>query len=254
MRLKQHIAESRGTIIDELTAITSIKKQCSSALNALKKEKIIYRGVGDESVGHGDFIFIKPSSSQRVSANTHNLYTLVIDESHNWGKYPDRSKSIICTTDYDNSNNYGRRFVVLPKNGYTFGVCPRGDLWESFEDTLHMKLDDFNMDVLSLISEMDMNYNIYKQLKTPADLKSLLKQMDKAFDESDISENRFDWLSEYNGSFLELFEYLLDPQINGFTISKDINNIPSFDREVWTDTDSYLVSFDWLTKNKKKLI
>jgi len=256
MRLKQHITVSRGVVLDQATAISAIKKQCSSALNALRKGKKVYRGVGDASVGKNDFIFIKPTGSDRVSANTHNLYTLVIDGSSAWAKYPKRSKSIICTTDSSNADNYGRPFIVLPKNGYTFGVCPAEDMWASFDMILGMRLDDFNSEVSDLISEMGMNYDIYDRLKTPNDLKSLMKEMDKVFDESGISENIFDWLSEYNGSFLKLFEMLLDPEQNGFKTSKDISNLPG-DSEVWTDSDSYLVSAEWFNEyvdNKRMLI
>ena len=253
MRLKQHIAESRGTVIDQEIAIKAIKSQCSNALKNAMNEHIIYRGVGSQDVGKNDFIFIKSSEADRISANTHNLYTLVIDNSPKWTKYPKRSKSIICTTDYHNSDNYGRPFVVLPKNGYTFGVCPEMDMWASFEKTLRMRLDDFNAEVEELISEMGMVYNLYRQLKTSSDLKSLVKEMDKAFDESGVSEAQFDWLKDYNGSFLNLFEHLLDPDVNGFKISKDTGNIPKNDREVWTDADSYLVSWDWWNEHMRSL-
>jgi len=257
MRLKQHITESRGVVLDQATAISAIKKQCSSALSAMRKGKEVYRGVGDASVGKSDFIFIKPTGSDRVSANTHNLYTLVIDGSSKWAKYPKRSKSIICTTDYNNANNYGRTFIVLPKNGYTLGICPTEDMWASFYSSLDGRLDNFNEEVAELIDEMGMEYSIYKQLKTPSDLKSLMKEMDKAFDESGVSEERFDWLRGYNGSFLKLFEMLLDPEQNGFKTSKDINSLPDGEREVWTDSDSYLVSYEWFNEyvdNKRMLI
>ncbi len=249
MRLKQ-LLESRGTVVDDITALKDIEKHYSNALRFAEKNKFVFRGVGEES--SGDFVLVKPSQSVRVSKNTHNLYTLVIDGSSKWSKYPNRSKSIICTTDRSNTGAYGKTYIVLPKDGYKFGVCPTYDMWASFENTLGstmgygVNLSDFNDEVAELLDDMGMDYDIHSQLKTSSDLKALVKEMDKAFDESGISENRFDWLKGYQGSFLKLFEWILDPNHNGFMLSNDIGKISALtEREVWTDSDSYLVSWDW---------
>ncbi len=48
----------------------------------------------------------------RKSANTHNYYTLLMDNLSSWDNYPKRSKSFICSV--INNPRSGTGFVVLP--------------------------------------------------------------------------------------------------------------------------------------------
>jgi len=248
MRLKQHIKEGyyppgteRSVNVPIDDAIKLIKQHCKSALSAYKSGKVVYRGVG---MGDTNFMFIQPSKFTRASANTTNLYTTLIDGSSKWKEYPKRSKSIICTTSFDSAQNYGRLYIVLPVDGYKFGVCPRFDMWASFDDSINDSLDTFNDSVEYIKNRLGVDFNMRSGLKTYSDLVKLCKMMDKAFKEYD-DEVDYEWMKWYKGDFLKLFDQLLDPAKNHFKISKDINNLPRSRNEVWTDSDCYMVALGW---------
>jgi hypothetical protein len=100
---------------------------------------------------------IEPSKHERVSANTSNVYTLLIDNLRSWSEYPKRSRSIICSTSAFNAAGYGVHnppHQVFPEDGAKIGVAPRSDIWNSFEKGLSEisvpTLPQFNELILTL--------------------------------------------------------------------------------------------------------
>ena len=84
-------------------------------------------------------MFGDSSKVTRKSANTRNWYTLLFDHVlPAWQNYPKRSKSFICTTNMSTAQNYAALggndgFQVHPVGNPIIGVCPRGDIWRSFD-------------------------------------------------------------------------------------------------------------------------
>ena len=98
MRLKNYLVEQAGRTknlsLDE--AVVIVKKNCMKAYNAYKNESSqIFRGIDESSYSCG---YIDPKKGVRRSANTTNHYTLIMDNSSKWTKYPKRSQSIICSS------------------------------------------------------------------------------------------------------------------------------------------------------------
>jgi len=205
----------------------------------------------------GNAYIVKPGEHTRVSANTYNTYTLLIDHSKKWAKYPKRSKSIICSTNSTGPNSYGEVYVVFPKDGYKFGVCPTYDMWESFHTHLKTSLDGFNIMLERYLHDLDIDIHI-DYLRKYEDLELIGKKIDLVLQNTKREEPYpFKWMSEYDryGNFMDLLEYLFDPEDNGFKIETDISRLPNDDHEIWTDSESYLISYDWLMAgNNQRLI
>ncbi|AVH85332.1 hypothetical protein RsoM2USA_404 [Ralstonia phage RsoM2USA] len=112
-----------------------VKTHCKKALADFKAGRIMFRGIKTKD----EYGFINPSSIERQSANTYNLYNIIISESSNWAKYPKRNKSAICTIDTWKAQRYsynGMPHMVFPVDGFLLGVCPDHDIYVSFNHTL----------------------------------------------------------------------------------------------------------------------
>jgi len=94
------------------------------------------------------YTILNPKIEKRKSRNTANFYTLMMENLSQWRKFPKRSNSLICTTDYYKARMYGTAYRVIPIDlNAKFGVCPEEDIWESFE-----RKELFIGDVWKLIS------------------------------------------------------------------------------------------------------
>ena len=132
--------EARGVDIDNDTLLKYLKGDYSDSINNFKNGRLIYRGVDKEF----DKRLYKPSVGGRISANTSNFVTLLVDNLDSWKQYPKRSKSLICSTDWSISEIYGPVFIVLPKNGSKIGVCVEDDFWYSFKSIKDETVDSIN--------------------------------------------------------------------------------------------------------------
>lgn len=103
-----------------------IRENCSDIVN----KQSIWRGIRKEIPA----LFVDSTIGQRQSANTESYMNLILDNSKHWSKFPDRSKSLICSNDGFVANSYGRIYRVFPYNGVKIGICPRSDFWLSFKE------------------------------------------------------------------------------------------------------------------------
>ena len=132
-RLNDFLSEGRSQFVDP-QKIHSLK--VSRGYVAPK----VFRGIQEAS---HTTLRVDPRTSTRRSANTSNYYTLWMDNDKAWRSFPNRSKSIICTTSYEKATQYATSnesmvYAVWPEEEYTsFGVCPTPDLWTSFECSVH---------------------------------------------------------------------------------------------------------------------
>jgi hypothetical protein len=99
----------------------------------------IYRGI-DRG---GNILKVNPSKHERVSRNTENYYTLIIDNT--WEGFPKRGSSLICSTSKSRAKTYGRAYRVIPTNkDALFGVAPERDVWISFNNGISELNDKFS--------------------------------------------------------------------------------------------------------------
>lgn len=222
----------------------------------------IFRGIKDGP----RYGYIEPKNFSRKSANTKNYYTLILDNSNRWSQYPDRSKSIVCSTGQRAASNYGSVYLVVPEGNPKFGIAPARDIWFSFSSQLGplgiSGLDEFN-DTLSNLGKAVVNENppedSYNNLKkffgrVESDGKGEVFNDIITTSEMTYGQNIYHvpdlamFLKRYSDQqrgLFEYIEYLLDPDENAFEV-KDYKSpfYPDKDVEVWTSGSALLIRKD----------
>ena len=201
-----------------------------------------------------DFGIINPKRFERKSANTSNHYTLLIDNLPEWKQYPKRSRSVICSVDVPQSPGSENVYYVFPVKGSKVGVCPRGDIWWSFQKTLGKDylLNTWNIYfgyllnfLLDGLRMFDVSWDVLKTAIVSAN-----KIRDKSYDDFlayIYSFRRHLKDPEWSKSFFEgedllkLLRRIFDPRTNGFKLVTIGSKMRS-GAEVWTDGKCLLVS------------
>lgn len=223
----------------------------------------IFRGIEDFDKPHG---IVRPSRYKRQSANTYNYYTLLIDNLPEWNEYPERSKSIVCSTDYTYANIYGNLYLIIPLGKIKFGVAP-SDIWGSFDLTLDVfngYLSRLHEDVYGSGKLSEDNFSEFKE--TIIDMDKRLKS-GKTYDgrsyqdviedfEPGPTASMYDSMYTYrtfiedylDGGHSNLFEYiqdLLDPKENGFEVKTYSKNFQvGEEEEVWTSGNCLTLKYE----------
>lgn len=258
------------TIID---VIQIVKEKAPYYFEMIKDGKLpkyqqIYRGAGHISKDSSRYNAVKlydPLAHIRHSANTENYYTEIIDHSKYWEDYPNRTSSIVASTNITRAKEYGTVYHVIPLNeNVKFGVCSEYDIWNSFDFALE-KLDSiFAEDMAIPTATPDFKHlaGLNNFIKTKFDLPKNASYVDmkrklvfndntfKLLDRpSTWNNSKFDYdreeilkLQNKWGSFLNYLEYLLSPKWNNFElISYNSKVILPSNREVWTDSECLLI-------------
>lgn len=253
MKFKSYLNESqqyehseRSKAITENEAVDLIKKHCKKSWKAYADRKTyIYRGI--RSVG-GPYLYTDPTKGPpRVSANTLNFYTLWIDNDPTWKDFPKRSRSLICSNDFQGASGYGRVFLVFPYDNAKIGVCPSHDMWWSFMKSEVEDLDDFNSAIAWIIERLGLaTYHEMKSLSfTYKAFLDLIKQVGKRYMDAyaDVGIQKRRWLYSAR-TFEENIRRVLDPKANKFKVVNPGVKLPD-QREVWVgNAPSILIDFD----------
>jgi hypothetical protein len=153
---------------------------------------------------------------------------------------------------------YGNLYQVFPKDGSNYGIVNADDLWHGFAKTIgSYPLDFLNREVIFELADRKLNIVDARGFKTYKDLVELFKKMDFMF--KDRSMDPMDsvlvwpWIAKYDGDFHKLVRQLLDPTKNNFKHTKNPMDLPTDDREVWTDGDTYMTTSMWVDNNERLL-
>jgi len=283
MRLKFYLTESRpnyknygrGKTISEEQAFKIIPSFSQSVLSALNDNLYLIRYRLKGKKHHYYYIDPKKSKEPRKSANTSNHYTLIMDNSKKWSKYPKRSQSVICSIDNTINRIPSSSYLVLPENGAKIGECSSVDLWESFPN-VEVSMNEWNTGVSFLLSMPNYtDEEIENKLFTSNnfdnsynDFKKACKNFDKWVENTtmlsvkEIQDNlifrysRSIWIRKWSGEpILKFFDDLLDPKKNDFKLV-NIFNLNKYNSEAWTDAKSLMIlgaynPIDFLNKAKE---
>jgi hypothetical protein len=208
----------------------------------------------DETTTEESYQHAVPSMIQRISANTANYYTLLLDSFESWNNYPNRSRSLICTSlkGFNNASEYGSVFIVLPCDGAKIGVCSDNDIWVSFKPLCKAlslgDMGDFTYVIEDLLDASECPHGIFAELKNIKVFKSGLDFITKWLQDSNNDTKRYASVMKpvITGklSLYEYFEQLMSPEFNGFSLASysDLVNFKTKERELYTDADSILIS------------
>lgn len=211
----------------------NIQRDCSKALTAFNNGRAIFKGLLGVTV---PIMETDPTKVERKSANTYNHYTLLLDNLPSWRWYPKRSRSLICSTSQSRATKYGTVYLVLPFNEAKIGVCSKDDIWRGFN--LDTNLGVFVED----LKEVEISDDSYQQLLSST-LRIKYDVIDKFRD--DLSMYHFCnnlKKSETIEDVEKAYDMLLNPNLNEFELT-NVRDIPKWgsNREVWTDSKSYLI-------------
>ncbi len=253
----------------EMDEFNKIMLKCCNNVD-LVNDIPIMRSINSEL--EEDFYLVDHRKIERQSSNTSNYYTLIMDNSEKWKDFPKRKHSVVCSL---NDSYMGNEYRVVPLNNYdkilkkyninTFsepkwGVCPKNDLWDSFNITLKELGFENGVDLgtinwacndiynkITLNSRLNNSDNCLEQ-KDYNKLKNQLSNI--TFDKIYGNLNEFfhnikqDFFISNNikmneWSLYDMYEYILDPVKNGFKI-ETYNELMTYSfkaqNEVWTDT------------------
>jgi hypothetical protein len=222
--------EGRTKEINLYEAFNIIEKNCKNAL----KGTYIYRDI--DSFGYTAGI-VDPSTSRKERKSpwaSSNHYNLLLSNLPSWKDYPKRNMSLICTTDIEEAMSRGNPYLVLPFNGSKIGVCPVGDIWDSFEKITPFTLNDMINRPFREEAISDSSWNNFVgslKKKDPEDIKILYTAITKRSNRT----KRLPRLTEFTSQkLIEWLNDILSPKRNGFKLSKIGDNLPE-KREVWTN-------------------
>jgi len=264
MRFKSFIIEgnsgNRGVSISDDKAVKILRTKCKRSFGLwLKTDMSLFRGMDYK----GDFYSIDPSKSVRVSQNTQNYYTLIMDNHPSWKGFPKRSKSIICTTYEYKAEQYGNKYHMFSYDGAAYGVAPEDDIWFSFGKTFGTTkpLGLINSDLNGIAGYFRMPLPDVKGypalLKILSDMGDRLSgeiekfkgyEMPQGLQNSLIAQ----WSKNSKVRFDDWFLSMFDPKPNGIYYTKDLKKVLTTGKkykEVWTDSKTLLISSDTINRN-----
>ncbi|MFW6129887.1 MAG: hypothetical protein ACOC56_01810 [Atribacterota bacterium] len=204
-----------------------------------------------------DFSYIEPSKFTKVS----NYYTLLMDNLKSWSKYPERSKSIVCSFNFCQMSDCK---IVFPFDGAKFGVCPQSDILltdlnfikrniQLYEIPILIKAIFFSFVDLIKLNNPEKNFKNFKEACNKID-----KNIDLIY--SSVLSNRgtvVETIYKEIKKGKKLFDIItkdFSPEKMNFELVdlKQLYKIHS-NREVWTDVNSVLVEYDVFEEFMSKL-
>jgi hypothetical protein len=117
-------------------AVNVARNDCKDAAWMLQNNSPIWRGFSSNEVmkvAKTGFASANPALTVRVSQNTRNYYTIILDGLPSMSRFPKRSRSFIATTHYATANGYasGDPLIVIPFDGVKIGSVNRQDMWDT---------------------------------------------------------------------------------------------------------------------------
>lgn len=252
-RLINYLTEGRSTELDQREIPEFLHSNCSQALNQYKSSgHCIYRGLKTDKIS----LITDPTKGKpRRSIDIKNYYTLLIDNLPSWKQYPKRSYSIIGATDAQTATDYGtNNYIVFPFDNTKIGICPKVDIWYSFQPTIG-NLSRFSTNLDTLLDLTTNNFNHDKDWKSLTksfqDSEKFIKNNPEKFNsiiKNTVKPWNIDIFYELlHNSYINILNKEMNPKTNNFRLfsPKDsLNKAPN--NEVWAGGKSLLVQDEYL--------
>jgi hypothetical protein len=261
--LEHYLSDTCKAISEEECA--EIFEKCCIGVN-IEDDAPIYRYIEDIN---DDFTLVDPRRVARFSANTANYYTLLLDNDPAWEDFPRRKHGVISSLHH---SYFGDDFRVIPLTKYDdilkkynikpfsnpkWGVCPTVDIWSSIvksikimiselsiKGDISMNSDDVNYSLSSIASNFDeeLSQNDFNELKEQLiyisnEYYRLSDDEIKLLELTKYDEIILNFMKKRNMNLFEVFQFIYDPEINGFEINTYNDLILKVNHhEIWTDT------------------
>lgn len=255
-----------------------------SEASNFKPQQLVYTYLPEADMEEKDFAKVDPKN---LPKNYDGKYhEIIMDNLLRWKEFPKRGKGVVCFANKELEKE-GIPFVAIPFNGAKIGVCPKGDILDSFsfvsinlgikfknfDNTLKILFNIFNNPegtfeskskklTLHDLQPYDADYKTFRQALNTVDEQFFSENGKRTLD--DIKNNPYN--KETQNNVISLIEYitakkekvlniidrLFDPFENGFQVLSFENFIlgENKDKEVWFDSNCLLVKeteYDSLT-------
>lgn len=240
--LNENIKNYIDSLHDEYKLIELIKNNCKN----YDFNQPIWRGMKDV----GRYAIIEGQKGGRVSVNTNNYYTKIIDYNlkKQSGSYPLRSKSIICSTDYSTALGFGDTvYLIIPFDNVIIGQCEFDDLWHS-EITINghkMKVHKWNQfwDKHNLSDKINSSDDLADQII------DIINKPNKDEDETDLA----DIFDNKPGIVKDSLRLAYSLKSFNFTFGSTKTLNMGKDNELWIGGKCIAVKYTYLDSIKKAL-
>lgn len=150
MRLEELITEGRTTPISaDQTQLQTIASKCSDALSATKPGQGLYRGLPKFTDAIG---YVNPTEHYSPARYAYsNIHYGIIELHPEWKNIPSRTSSIDCTTSFQEAENRGYPYFVLPINGAALAYGTSSDFWGNFPTINSLFNEDYGVGDFSMI-------------------------------------------------------------------------------------------------------
>lgn len=141
-------SEKNALVYKQLTLdeiIKHLQTDFSNCAWMVYQNKPLYRG--ERKYVTDEYAITDSSKGRRVSENTSNFYTLILDNHPDRKQFPKRSASLICTTSERTARDYDDHPLrVIPGNTAKIGFVNQGDMWHTDIDIFgeFFKIENLN--------------------------------------------------------------------------------------------------------------
>lgn len=246
MRLARILNEGRSHKIRLKEALDILDKRCQQSIHQNWR---LYRGV---DINY-DIYYIDPRGKERISPYAqNNYYNLFFSNVESWAKYPKRNQSLIGSTSMADAAHFGEMFLLFPEDGAKIGICPRRDIWDSFEN-LVLPLDAFNeyLEILISAANEDEPDSWSYMLKVFESIDNQKDMIERDLINSSSTYTFFTHRVKYfrkDVTLLQALERAFAPAKNNFILSKvggpTPSNIKKEGNEIWTDSPAIMYPTD----------
>ena len=233
-----------------------LNTKCKSALAEFEAGRHIERYT--DTAQHIMFGFLDASKlPERMSRNTLNYYTHIINHDPLWKSFPKRQVIASLYTAMGPTSS-SMSFIIFPYDGVKIGWCPDYDLWDSWPVLKSKNVrsaNTFNDYIEALLmkakadTSSDKNYGNFKKACKKFDIwfKKLSSETDFDMDEFvelvDRTGGRFHWflLEYYKSDLYKAVSAVYNPK--GFKVMTSKQQyLNSNDNEVWLDGPALYVN------------
>jgi hypothetical protein len=218
----------RGKPLTKDQAYEIIESKCKKTYKAALDGYKIWRVTSSEK---GDYTFVDTKDTKpRMSLNTANYYTLIINNDPSWSAFPKRN--VIAST--EPRNPYPGTYVLLPYDGTKIGVCLSYDIWMSFHTIPAFDVAEFNRNINGLL-RIGSGLGGMAKIDSIKLLKAATAKFDKGFDQRKVHWSKI--LEFYKGNLYNTLVEWFHPRANKFKLMSAGDKLPK-GREVWFDGPS----------------
>lgn len=249
----------------------------------------LYRGIPNAK---SNIILIDSTNHLRLPKTGNGMYNSWIDGSPDWKTYPKRSKSIITSTNMntayvfsgDTYRSYDTTFLILPlrydiNSEILYGICPKGDMWDSFVETL---VGEYELPLDYSISSLFDDLGLYFQFllnKSPQEIKypsfdvltNWIEELQTILDnptmeqQEDIDEilsmnnHHGDVINNIlkDSGLLRAINNIMNPNSNGFELENleyITKHLEGRNSEIWFEGKAIGISVEYIRKEFGKFV